>query len=166
MLVMQNSSETSDRHNTTQLLMEQKMNLDQMQHSDQAKVAGRNSDASVSTLHQIGAAPNRAEYSARQEADLTSMRHPIMSRVSPLNLAAPKDEKIVYRDLEFHTRDLIEIRVLMHHKIEQELGQAGLWKKIMPQKIFSDLVTFIADASGHLSETLSTALERSKQALQ
>lgn len=40
------------------------------------------------------------------------------------------------------------MRVLIHHKIEQVLDRASLWKKIMPQKIFSDLVHFIAENNG------------------
>ena len=40
------------------------------------------------------------------------------------------------------------MRVLIHHKIEQVLDRASLWTKIMPQKIFSDLVHFIAENNG------------------
>ena len=49
---------------------------------------------------------------------------------------------VTYRDIEFKTRDLIDMRILIHHKIEQVLEQGSLWTKIMPHKIFSDLVSF------------------------
>ena len=51
-----------------------------------------------------------------------------------------KEETIEYRDIVFKTRDLIDMRFLIHKKIEQVLDRASLWTNIMPQKIFNDLV--------------------------
>lgn len=59
-----------------------------------------------------------------------------------------KDEKILYRDIAFKTKDLLNMRMLIHQKIEQVFERASLWTKIMPQKIFSDLVTFNSQANG------------------
>ena len=51
-----------------------------------------------------------------------------------------KEDTIEYRDIIFKTSDLIDMRFLIHKKIEQVLDRASLWTNIMPQKIFNDLV--------------------------
>jgi len=42
------------------------------------------------------------------------------------------------------------MRSVIHQKIEQVLSQSNLWVKIMPDKIFTDLLNFIAD--GHITQ--------------
>ena len=66
-----------------------------------------------------------------------------------------RQDTINYRNIAFKTKDLIDMRVLIHHKIEQVLDRASLWTKIMPQKIFSDLVHFIAENNGIDMHTLT-----------
>lgn len=56
-----------------------------------------------------------------------------------------KDVVIKYRDIGLKAKDLIDMRMLIHHKIEQVLEGASLWNNFMPYKIFKDLVSFSAD---------------------
>ena len=48
------------------------------------------------------------------------------------------------------------MRVLIHCKIEQVMEQASLWTKIMPQKIFTDLVTFCAEPASEKPAKLNS----------
>ena len=57
-----------------------------------------------------------------------------------------RDEKVSYRSVTVKTKDLIDMRSVIHQKIEQVLSQSNLWSKIMPEKIFHDLVNFIANS--------------------
>ena len=45
--------------------------------------------------------------------------------------------------MQFRTQEFLEMRGLIHQKIEQIFSSSGLWSTIMPVKIFSDLVTFV-----------------------
>lgn len=47
-----------------------------------------------------------------------------------------KDVVIKYRNIGLKAKDLIDMRMLIHQKIEQVFEQASLWKNVMPQKIF------------------------------
>lgn len=77
----------------------------------------------------------------------------------------PREDIITYRDIDFKTRDLIDMRVLIHHKIEQVLENASLWTNIMPEKIFNDLVIFSAEAGANdLSLALQSAERKKKEA--
>lgn len=58
------------------------------------------------------------------------------------------NDTITYRDIAFKAKDLIDMRGLIHQKIEQVLERASLWRNIMPSKIFRDLVSFNAEVSG------------------
>ena len=71
------------------------------------------------------------------------------------------DDQIIYRDHAFKTQDLLNMRVLIHQKIEQVFERATLWTNIMPHKIFSDLVSFNASATGFNPQTVNTQ-ERSR----
>ena len=53
----------------------------------------------------------------------------------------------MYRDISFNTQDLLDIRYVIHHKVEQVLSQSSLWKDVMPERIFKDLVNFVGDSS-------------------
>jgi len=68
-----------------------------------------------------------------------------------------------YRNIDFKAKDMIDMRVLIHHKIEQVFERASLWTNIMPVKIFNDLVTFISETGmdqgslGHQGVTNNTS---------
>lgn len=52
--------------------------------------------------------------------------------------------------MDFEVNDLVEMRSLIHPKIEQVLTcTPNLWANIMPDKIFNDLVQFTGTAAGN-----------------
>ena len=59
-------------------------------------------------------------------------------------------ETISYRSIDFKAKELVDMRQLIHQKIEQTFQSSPLWNSIMPVKIFTDLVSFFGDPTGEL----------------
>ena len=53
------------------------------------------------------------------------------------------NETLSYRGMQFKTQEFIEMRAIIHQKLEQLFSSSGLWTNIMPNKIFGDLVSFV-----------------------
>ena len=57
---------------------------------------------------------------------------------------------VTYRSIDFRVKELVDMRDLIHQKIEQTFASSQLWTPIMPVKIFTDLVSFFGDPTGEL----------------
>ena len=67
-----------------------------------------------------------------------------------------RSELVPFRGIDFKKKDLLDMRSIMHQKIEQLMDNSPLWATMMPVKIFKDLVNFVGDASGQLQAQLQS----------
>ena len=65
-----------------------------------------------------------------------------------------RNELVSFRGIDFRKKDLLDMRGIIHQKIEQLMDNSPLWATMMPVKIFKDLVNFVGDASGQLQVQL------------
>lgn len=54
------------------------------------------------------------------------------------------EEFVSYRNYNIEVKSLIDMRRVIHQKIEQVFSQSALWNQIMPSKIFNDLLSFVS----------------------
>ena len=52
---------------------------------------------------------------------------------------------VQYRGIDFKIKQLIDMRSVIHQKIEQLFSSSNLYANIMPVKIFGDLISFVND---------------------
>lgn len=71
---------------------------------------------------------------------------------------------IDYRGIRFQKKDLIDMRSIIHQKIEQLFGSSNLWTGFMPTKIFNDMVNFVGDPSGELKAQFMSMAKDSESA--
>ena len=80
------------------------------------------------------------------------------------NCERESSETVSYRGVQFKMQEFLEIRGVIHQKIEQMFSSSVLWQTIMPVKIFSDLVTFVSQHAPNISMQLEKIDENPHQA--
>ena len=90
-------------------------------------------------VHEHGSDIKGQQYNLAHDSSDSFIRQvPKITKISGM-------DSIQYRGIDFKVKQLIDMRSVIHQKIEQLFSTSQLWNNMMPVKIFGDLINFISE---------------------